>query len=288
MTTLKKTACVQVPFLKWAGGKRWLSPLLSKVLVAELKGIYFEPFLGAGSVFLELKPKYSKLSDINEDLIHFLTVVRIYPEEVVRAVWRWTNTAECYSKVRNSVPRSDIERAARFLFLNRTCWGGIYRTNRNGQFNVPFGNSGRKLCSLHHVVEVSSIFTNAELIAQDFIISIREAQKGDVIYADPPYTVKGENNGFIRYNEKLFSWNDQEKLAHECEAAKQRGAFVAVSGLYHKDLLSLYNSWWALKMSRQTSVSRDVSSRRKVSEVVFFSKKPKSLPIELEKQLKYI
>lgn len=283
--TNNNQSSVLVPFLKWPGGKRWLAPLLSNIISHELIGTYYEPFLGAGAVFTQLKPERSVLSDNNNDLIHFWEVVRDRPEDVVRKVWRWSNTAECYKRVRKSVPYSDVGRAARFLFLNRTCWGGIYRTNKNGDFNVPFGNSGRKLCSLEHVLKVSAVFTNAELIVQDFKYAISCAQSGDVVYADPPYTVKGENNGFVRYNEKLFNWDDQERLARECRSAKQRGVFVMVSGLYHHELLTLYRGWWALKQLRHTTVSRKLSSRHKISEVVLFSRKPKKLSKDLQKQL---
>ena len=276
------------PFLKWPGGKRWLAPSLRNVLLQELEGTYYEPFLGAGAVFLEIRPQTSVLSDTNQELIQFIAVVRGSPEAVVRAVWRWSNTAECYAAVRNSVPRSDVGRAARFLFLNRTCWGGIYRTNRSGLFNVPFGDSGRRLCSMRHVTEVSAAFSNATLLAQDFESAICCAGKGDVVYADPPYTGKGENNGFIRYNEKLFSWSDQERLAKACRSAKRRGAFVAVSGLQHDELLALYNGWWVLKVSRHSTVSRERSSRQKISEVVVFSRRPQNLPPMLDREVRRI
>jgi DNA adenine methylase len=262
--------------------------LLRNVVLQALEGTYYEPFLGAGAVFLEVRPTSSVLSDTNQELIHFIDVVRGCPEAVVRAVWRWSNTAECYAFVRRSVPRSDVGRAARFLFLNRTCWGGVYRTNRRGLFNVPFGDSRRRLCSMGHVTEVSAVFANAKLLVQDFEPAIQCAEKGDVVYADPPYTGKGENNGFVRYNEKLFSWSDQERLAGTCQSAKRRGAFVAVSGLHHDELLSLYSGWWALTLSRHSTVSRIRSSRHKISEVVIFSRRPKGLPSKLIHEVRQI
>lgn len=286
--TKDNTTSQLAPFLKWPGGKRWLAPLLRDVVIHELRGTYYEPFLGAGAVFLQVRPKCSVLSDTNRDLMHFVSVVRRRPEDVVRAVWRWSNTAECYAAVRRSVPRSDVGRAARFLFLNRTCWGGIYRTNRDGHFNVPFGDSGRRLCSLRHVIEVSAVFEHSTLLVQDFAQAIRCAHKGDAVYADPPYTGKGENNGFLRYNEKLFSWSDQERLARECRSARRRGAFVAVSGLQHDELLSLYDGWWVLKLSRHSTVGRERSSRHEISEVVMFSRRPKGLPSKLSQKVRRI
>lgn len=276
------------PFLKWPGGKRWLAPLLSELISAETSGRYFEPFLGAGAVFLQLQPKRAILSDTNEELVHFLGTIGNSAEAVVRLVQTWENTAECYAKVRSSNPRSNVRRAARFLFLNRTCWGGIYRTNRRGEFNVPFGNSGRPICSLEEVVKAAAIYKRARLVVDDFEAVITDARGGDAVYADPPYTVKGENNGFIRYNEKLFSWHDQERLSLACRSAKRRGAFVCVSGLNHVDLLSLYPGWWAMKMPRYSTVGRDPVSRKKVSEVVIFSRKPRAASKETLNSLKRI
>lgn len=277
-STASRESEVITPFLKWPGGKRWLAPTLCEVIRAELSGTYFEPFVGAGAVYLAARPLKAVLSDTNGQLIDFLNTVSQQPEAVVRATWRWSNTAECFQKVRRSVPRTEVGSAARFLYLNRTCWGGLFRTNQNGDFNVPFGDTGRRLCSLQHVVCVSAEYARASISAQDFEVAIDSSVKGDVVYADPPYTGKGENNGFIRYNERLFSWSDQERLAKACRSARRRGVFVIVSGLQHHDVLSLYPGWWVLQKSRHSRVSRDISARREIHEIVLFSRRPAGLP----------
>ncbi|MCH8159914.1 MAG: Dam family site-specific DNA-(adenine-N6)-methyltransferase [Proteobacteria bacterium] len=265
------------PFLKWPGGKRWIAPLLAKIIGGELQGTYFEPFTGAASVFLELKPKKAVLSDSNGRLVEFLKIVRRHPNKVVDATWRFSNNVDCYYRVRGSHPRTEIGRAARFLFLNRTCWGGVYRLNRSGDFNVPFGNSGRKICSRAHVQAVAKVLGAALLKTEDFEAVMSAARKGDVIYADPPYTSRGENNGFLRYNESLFSWKDQQRLAHAARKARRGGAFVAVSALHHKDVLSLYTGWWVLEVPRSSLISCDVDARQKITEVLIFSRLPRYL-----------
>jgi DNA adenine methylase len=174
------------PFLKWPGGKRWLAPLLAEIVRPDLKGTYFEPFLGGGAVFLQLNPERAVLSDVNPDLISFLETIRQCPRQVVNAVWRYTNTKECYYKVRKMRPRTSVGAAARFLYLNRTCWGGIYRLNREGEFNTPFGYSGRTICRLHEVLEGCVRFDRAELVCRDFEVSLPVCRKGDVVYLDPP------------------------------------------------------------------------------------------------------
>lgn len=262
------------PFLKWPGGKRWLAPLLVQIIRPELKRTYFEPFLGAGAVFLSLSPKQAVLSDCNEDLITTLRIIRENSAAVVEAVHRFSNTNECYYQVRQMKTRSEISRAARFLYLNRTCWGGIYRLNKQGTFNVPFGNSGRVICERRTVIEGAHLLRGVILECLDFEKAIERAGEGDVIYADPPYTTRGQNNGFVRYNERLFAWSDQDRLASACRQAASRGAFVVVSGLWHRDLLRLYTDWWAAKISRASTVSREVGGRGKVYETLLFSRKP--------------
>jgi DNA adenine methylase len=157
-----------------------------------------------------------------------------------------------------------------------------------GHFNVPFGRSGRQLCCLAHVKTVAKAFVNAVLFTSDFESVIAKSREGDAVYVDPPYTGKGENNGFIRYNEKLFSWHDQERLARACRSAKRRGAFIAVSGLHHSEVLGLYSGWWKLVLPRYSGVSRDTSARKHIAEVLIYSRHPSKLPAAWSDQLRQI
>lgn len=267
------------PLLKWPGGKAWIAPLLKQIVEMEMshEGTYFEPFFGGGAVFFALCPKRAVLSDVNTRLIEFYQTVQREADTVIQKVWRFSNSKECYYRVRGMRPRSESGRAAQFLFLNRTCWGGVFRLNRAGEFNVPFGNSGRVICRQQSIVDARVALTGVSLRCSDFQETINKAERGDVVYADPPYTTLGQDNGFLRYNERLFKWADQERLAKVCTAAAGRGAFVAVSGLWHEDVLALYRGWWALKIGRKSLISRLPEARRDISEVIFFSHKPKNL-----------
>ena len=225
-------------------------------------------------MFAALHPRKAVLSDINDDLISTLVVMRDAPDELQRRVWRWSNSRDCYERVRRSRPQSALGRAARFLFLNRTCWGGLYRSNRLGEFNVPFGNSKRVICRRDQLTRFSTLLCTAELQTSDFEHQIGAARAGDVVYADPPYTTKGVNNGFIRYNEKLFSWDDQVRLARACKRAARRGVFVVVSSLWHEALLELYRGWWAAPLERNVCISRSVAARGLTIEAIIFSRRP--------------
>lgn len=263
------------PCLKWPGGKQWISSRLVPILARELVATYREPFIGGGAVFFQMAPSRSVLSDVNGSLISFFSTLAKDPAGIVRIAERWKNNRASYYSVRSQRPSDDLAHAARFLYLNRTCWGGIFRTNRQGEFNVPFGDSGREVFCYDDLVACSSLLSKATLSVMDFQEAMGTAQAGDVIYADPPYTTRGENNGFVRYNEKLFSWADQVRLSVASRSASGRGVFVGVSGLWHKEVLQLYEGWWAWQIARSSRVSRNVHMRGIVHEVVVFSRKPK-------------
>ena len=270
------------PLLKWPGGKRWLAPVLTSLLREELSGTYFEPMLGSGAVFLKLAPTSAHLADMNAELVSCLETIRDHPEAVIRRLWHLSNTADCFYRVRSMKPRTKVGLAARFVFLNRTCWGGLYRINRAGEFNVPFGNSKRVICRKASLMSVAKCLRGVRLRCADFEATIAIAGKGDVVYADPPYVSVGQNNGFVRYNEHLFAWRDQERLARASRSAARRGAFVTVSGLWHDSVLALYPGWWAIRVERDSLIAREVACRRPVSEVLIFSRRPRcwgSLPV---------
>lgn len=263
------------PILKWPGGKSWLVSDLVDVIHEELDGIYFEPFLGGGALYLALAPENSILSDTNSELIHFYQTCVNDPQSVVNAAQRHRNSEVDYYQVRDSCPRSNVGKAGRFLYLNKTCWGGIFRLNQKGIFNVPYGAPGRTICRRKSVEAAAKVFAQASLLCQDFAISMSCAGKGDVIFADPPYTAKGQFNGFVRYNEHLFSWSDQIRLCQSAKSARHRGAFVAVCGSFHRDVLSLYNGWWVLPTSRKSRVASSIKARNLVHECVVFSRRPR-------------
>jgi DNA adenine methylase len=223
-------------------------------------------------MYLAMQPERAKLSDVNEELIETLEVIATAADDVVSAVWRYSNTAECFYRVRASVPRTEVGRAARFLYLNRTAWGGIYRLNRFGQFNAPFGNSGRVICRRSSVVEAAAVFERAELESTEFEVAFARAEIGDVVYADPPYA--GPSSGhesFMRYTPGRFRWLDQVRLAEVAKDAADRGVVVAVSGRADFDVESLYPGWIAMHLPRNCRVSRSVNARATFNEVVLIS-----------------
>jgi DNA adenine methylase len=265
-----------VPFLKWPGGKRWLSATIVNYVTPYPYKRYFEPFLGGGAVFFRLCPRVAVLSDINEDLINVYIQVRDHPSELIRRLRRVPVSEKQYYMLRESIPDCPIKRAVRFLYLNRTAFGGIYRLNRDGQFNVPYGGGERTpkgLWSDRLIEKASDILQDVQLFASDFESIIDQAQAQDVVYCDPTYTVAHENNGFVRYNERNFSWSDQQRLAEACLRAMNRGAVVIMSNAYHRSIRNLYPEAHRQIVRRKSLVSRKAEGRRVIHEYLLVMKK---------------
>jgi DNA adenine methylase len=231
-----------VPFLKWAGGKRWLAPSLDSL--RRPQGKYFEPFLGGGAMYFALEPRRAVLADMNGDLIDTYRCIRDHPAEVESQL-KWhadRHSDDHYYEVRQQSPRNPINRAARFIYLNRTCWNGLYRVNQKGTFNVPRGTKDAVLMSTDKWTALAQRLSSAALLTQDFEETISCAQDGDVIFADPPYTVKHNLNGFLKYNESIFSWEDQVRLCHALTSAADRGVTVVLTNAAHSSVRDLYRN----------------------------------------------
>lgn len=266
-----KSASLQ-PFLKWPGGKRWLAPSLMRLIADVDYGTYREPFLGGGALFFAMRPKIAVLSDINKDLINTYRQVKLRSQDLIDNLHDLTIDRETYHFVRESVGGSPTQRAIRFLYLNRTSFGGMYRVNRRGQFNVPFGGGGRTtdpLWNRNLLASAAKALRNAKLRAIDFEEAFTNAERGDLIYCDPTYTVAHNNNGFIRYNERNFSWEGQKRLARCCLSASARGVTVIVSNAYHRELLHLFRPPLHFLVSRASCLCPKSTHRRSVHEYVF-------------------
>lgn len=265
---------VVVPFLKWPGGKRWLVASHAH-LFPSTYARYIEPFLGSGSVFFHLQPNRAILGDANEELIAAYRGVRNLWKKTMDAleVHDRRHGKRYYYKVRGQQPRSAAERAARMIYLNRTCFNGIYRVNLRGEFNVPKGSKNSVLFDTDDFGRAAQLLRNAELHVADFAVLVNKAERGDFVFADPPYTVRHNLNGFIKYNETLFSWDDQERLALVLANARDRGAHIVSTNANHESLRSLYRShgFRLQEVARYSSISADSSSRRQFEELLVLS-----------------
>jgi DNA adenine methylase len=263
------------PFLKWAGGKRWFIAKYADLLPKSYAR-YYEPFLGAASVYFYLKPKLATLADSNKELIDAYRGIRAYPTQFVNHLKRHQtkHSKVYYYTIRDSTPKTLAEKAAKFVYLNRTCFNGIYRVNLNGKFNVPIGSKDEVLMASDVFPEVSRLLKQASLAVSDFERIIDQATAGDFVFADPPYTVRHNNNGFVKYNEKLFSWQDQVRLAQALTKARRRGVQIVSTNANHSTLRQLYSAadFVVRQVSRYSSISGDPLHRTKFGEIIIKSK----------------
>lgn len=259
-----------VPFLKWAGGKRWLVSSYSDFLKLPYER-YIEPFLGSGAVFFYLTPKRAILADSNKELINTYQAIKDDWKGVKRELQKHhrNHSKKYYYAMRSSAPRTPHTKAARFIYLNRTCWNGLYRVNLKGEFNVPLGTKTRVVLESDDFEAISALLRNAELRNSDFEKIINLAGPGDLVFVDPPYTVKHNLNGFIKYNETLFTWSDQIRLRDSVIQAKERGATVLLTNAYHKSIKQLYcNVGTQHRLHRYSVLAADSSKRKVCDELV--------------------
>ncbi len=267
------------PFLKWPGGKRWFVANYHQILPQEFNA-YFEPFLGGGSTFFYLMPQQATISDINPDLINTYRMMAQHPRElrVLLEAHQEHHSSEHYYDVRDHIPDGEIERAARFMYLNRTCFNGMYRVNQHGQFNVPIGTREQFIEDVERFTEYAEILRHAHIRTQDFVATIRMAAEGDLVFADPPYAIARNQNSFIKYNEKLFSWKDQKRLLNALTRARNRGAIIVATNAFYQDLQQMYqeSGFHTYTLDRFSSISGNADGRGQQQELLITS-----YPVEL-------
>lgn len=259
------------PFLRWAGGKNWLRKEIHKFIPRYFNN-YHEPFLGGASVFFFIKPPgKSFLSDSNENLVNTYCEIRDNVNEVIRALKCFKNTKEDYYSIRNEFFESSAEKAAKFIYLNRTGFNGIYRVNTKGEYNVPYGHKEyKKLFDFDLLRNVSLILQNVKLSHCDFEVTIKKIKKNDLVFLDPPYTITGNKNGFIKYNKKLFSYEDQIRLATYISELVKKEAFYILTNAFHPEIKKLFGKVdKPLIVTRANVIGGSNAKRGTIKEYIF-------------------
>ncbi len=258
-----------VPPLKWAGGKRWFVTKHQEMLPATFNN-YVEPFLGSGALFFSVRPERSIISDVNEELMNLYEVIRDLPSnlEAKMADHQKKHGVDYYYEVRRSRPRTALNKAARTLYLNRTCWNGLYRVNLQGEFNVPKGTKETVTLATDDFENLATVLKRATMKCQDFELTLESAMKGDFAFVDPPYTVAHNNNGFVKYNQNLFRWEDQIRLRDAVKRAALRGVKVLVTNAAHESVIALYDEFDQVIVDRAGVIAGDASMRGRYQELV--------------------
>ncbi len=256
-----------LPFLKWAGGKRWLVRAHEEIFNVNFNR-YIEPFVGSGSVFFLLTPDNAILSDKNKNLIDVYRAIKKDWERVFERLLEHgsKHSYDHYYMVRSLVYEDEFSRAAQFIYLNRTCWNGLYRVNKQGQFNVPKGTKDKVILETDDFERIADCLKNTILKDSDFEEIIEIASEGDLLFIDPPYIVNHNKNGFLKYNEKIFSWADQLRLSNCVKEAKKRGVKIIMTNASHDSIKELYNEHFKIiKVKRHSTIAAN-SANRKICE----------------------
>lgn len=258
------------PFLRWAGGKTWLTKYLWNVKNTDFKN-YHEAFLGGASTFFYLTPKnHSYLSDLNKELIETYQAIKDDVEGVIDHLSLFRNDEKSYYEAREKIFGNRLERAARFIYLNQSSYNGLHRVNSNGKFNVPFGFRKKDYINKEIIRSASSALTNATLFHSDFSTVLNNVKVGDLVFLDPPYTISHNNNGFIEYNEKIFSLNDQIRLSKMIDEIKMIGAYYILTNAAHKTIDEIFEKGdTKLKLTRGNAIGGIKAARGQTSEYVF-------------------
>jgi DNA adenine methylase len=268
------------PFLKWAGGKRQLVnqfhdlKLLSPPNFDQKKSNYIEPFIGGGAVFFEALPTNAIIADLNEDLIKTYNTIKNNAEELIKNLKLYKNEKDFYLNIRNlnSKELSDLEVASRFIYLNKTCFNGMYRVNKSGKFNVPFGRySNPLICDESNLRAVSQILKNVTIENNDYKLTLEKAKKGDFIYLDPPYYPISKTSSFVSYTNKDFHANEQIDLCKKIIELDEKGCFVMLSNSDCDFIRNLYSDLKNFKLYQvfaTRAINSDASKRGKISEIV--------------------
>lgn len=218
-----------------------------------------------------IQPEKALVGDMNQGLIEAYQCIKSDWEAVEEKlqVHQLNHCSDYYYHIRDQMHPDPVGRAAQFIYLNRTCWNGLYRVNKKGKFNVPIGTKSSVLLDSDNFGLISEMLQKTELICADFESVLDRTRRGDFVFVDPPYTVKHNYNGFIKYNETIFSWEDQVRLRDAIQRSISRGAKVLVTNACHESVKAIYSQVGEItQVSRSSVIAGRASARGEYEEIL--------------------
>ena len=277
------------PFLKWAGGKRQLLLEIKKYLpdALEIHGRYYEPFVGAGALLFALQPPKVTINDSNSELINCYQMIKTSVEDLIDLLKQHENEHQNQAKNQDGSSyfyairawdrsndyqgRSEIERAARIIYLNKTCFNGLFRVNSQKQFNVPFGKYKKpNILGADGLRRISEYLNSSDIqiLNTDFETAVASAQAGDFIYFDPPYDPVSPTSSFTGYSANGFDRSEQERLKTVVDNLVDRGCKVLLSNAYTEFIRELYKDYKQAKVEATRAINSNKTKRGKVAEIL--------------------
>jgi DNA adenine methylase len=258
------------PFMKWAGGKRQLLPQLKENAPPKY-GTFFEPFVGGGALFFAIQPSRAVIGDVNEELINAYTEIRDNPLGLLHLLSDFKNEESFYYETRSLDPTkmTSVEKAARTIYMNKTCFNGLYRVNKSGKFNVPFGRyKNPRYADSNLLNAISNYLKGVEIVLGDFSWVLKKAKKGDFIYFDPPYHPLNETSHFTSYTKYGFGRDEQVILRDTFKELSDRGVCCLLSNSYCDFILDLYEDFAINTVMANRSINSKAEGRGKIKEVL--------------------
>ena len=232
------------PILKWAGGKRQLLPQLKKCIPLNYNK-YIEPFIGGGALFFDLNTKNSIVSDTNNELTNLYSEIAVNPLKIIKKLKEYKNTKDFFYNVRQQKPARKLDRACRTIYLNKTCFNGLYRVNKKGEFNVPYAASKNvTFVNENNLLQASSLLKKTKILNTSYDLVLKKyAKKGDLVFLDPPYLPISKFSDFKRYTKEQFRLEDHIKLAKLFEELSKRGCYLILTNSSSSKILDLYKNF---------------------------------------------
>ena len=264
------------PFLKWAGGKRQLLPEIRKYLPNKFT-TYYEPFLGAGAVLFDIQPSKAIVNDINSDIINVYEVIKNNLDDLIEDLKTHKNESDYFYGIRELdrtnefKEMSNIKKASRIIFLNKTCFNGLFRVNNQGQFNVPFGRY--KNPNIINEITLKSISkylnnNNIKILNSDFVDSVKNIRENGFVYFDPPYDPISDSSSFTGYTLNGFNKDEQIRLKKLCDKLNDKGCKFLLSNSATPFILDLYKDYEINIVKASRSINSVGSGRGKINEVL--------------------
>lgn len=274
--TLAKNKLV-APVVKWAGGKRQILHEITKYIPSEFS-TYYEPFLGGGAVLFELQPEKAVVNDINQELMNIYQVIKENVDELIDDLKKHKNEKEYFYKIRELDRDKErysrltqVQKASRIIYLNKTCYNGLFRVNKAGEFNAPFGNyKNPNIVNEDTLRAVSDYFNkaNIRLACQDFEDALQSAAKGDFVYLDPPYDPVSETASFTEYDKGGFNRDEQLRLKKVCDKLNKKGIKFLLSNSATEFILELYKDYRIEVIQAKRTINSKAEKRGDVDEVL--------------------
>ena len=265
------------PVVKWVGGKRQLLPQILPLIPKRMTA-YCEPFLGGGAVLFALQPKRALVNDLNQDLITVYRVIKENADALIEHLSRHENTPEYFYRIRDLdrdkaayAALSDVEKASRLLYLNKTCYNGLFRVNASGAFNSPYGHYRRpNIVNEQTIRGVSRYFNSCDItfFSGDFAAVLEQVPKGGFVYLDPPYDPVSDTASFTGYNKGGFGREEQVRLKECCDALTARGVKFLLSNSATPFIRELYGSYRVSLVQARRAVNSVASRRGAIEEVL--------------------